>query len=668
MRNSAYAGISPQRENGKAKMTENKIMAILPNTMLVDQVRQVQLRTGFEFPVFHKQVEDALALARESIRKGTKVIISRGLTATFLRNYLEVPVVEIEYDFFQFAYALRNALSLSRNVAIVGFIEAYRLAERAIEFVVESGDHVQVSILPDGSHIERTVRKLGEEGVRVFIGGNTVVTKALELGYRGVFVEPDDKLIEAAIAKAVYELRIYLDREEKFEMIQAIINCASNGIFAVDSQGAISVANPLARKYLQISESDDSGKSIRELIPQSRLLGTITTGETVADDFISIGNVELVMNSAPVIVDGEIRGAVATVQEVGQIQDLDHKIRKKMLHKGHIAQKSFADIIGESAAMKECRKAAQNFAKVDSTILILGKTGTGKEVFAQSIHNASKRASKPFVAVNCAALPSSLLESELFGYTKGAFTGARTEGKAGIFELAHTGTIFLDEISEVPPDVQARLLRVVQEKEITRIGDDKVIPVDVRILAATNRDLMNEVREKRFREDLYYRLSVLELYLPQLSDRREDIPALVRHFVKTICANASMPPVPVDAEALEILMGMPMNGNVRQLCNIVEKVLVISNFDAFDKEGLLKAVRVHEGALDGAKEPLRASPPSRVQPKPQSGGGVTISAMEREMILSAVEECAGNRLSAARRLGISPTTLWRRMKEMGLCP
>jgi transcriptional regulator with PAS, ATPase and Fis domain len=143
-------------------------------------------------------------------------------------------------------------------------------------------------------------------------------------------------------------------------------------------------------------------------------------------------------------------GAVATVQEVGQIQDLDRKIRKKMLHKGHTAQKTFADIIGSSAVMRECKKVAQNFARVDSTILILGKTGTGKEVFAQSIHNASRRAANPFVAVNCAALPSSLLESELFGYTKGAFTGARNEGKAGIFELAHTGTIFLDEISEIP--------------------------------------------------------------------------------------------------------------------------------------------------------------------------------------------------------------------------
>ena len=636
-------------------MTETKIMAILPNSMLVDKLRQVQLRVGFEFPIFHKQLDEALELARTSIRQGTKVIISRGLTATYLRNYLDIPVVEIEYDIFQFAYALRKALELSSNVAIVGFIDAYRLSERAIEFVKKSDDRIQVKFLSDASQVESTVNGLGEEGVRVFIGGNTVVMEARVRGYQGVLVEPDEKLIEAAIAKAIYELRIYLDREEKFEMIQAIINCASNGIFAVDSHGDVSVANPLARKYLRISDPDSSGTSIRELLPQSKLLSTITTGQPAADDFITIGDVELVMNSAPVIVDGEIRGAVATVQEVGQIQDLDHKIRKKMLHKGHTAQKTFADIIGDSVIMKECKKAAQNFARVDSTVLILGKTGTGKEVFAQSIHNASRRAANPFVAVNCAALPSSLLESELFGYTKGAFTGARNEGKAGIFELAHTGTIFLDEISEVPSDVQARLLRVVQEKEITRIGDDKVIPVDVRILAATNRDLAKEVRENRFREDLYYRLGVLELYLPQLSERREDIPALVHHFVKSICAGASMPPVPVSREAVEMLMSLPLKGNVRQLCNIVEKALVISNFGVFDGVSVRKAAPVQE-STDNTAASL-----------PQSVRSGTITDMEREMIVRALEECGGNRVSAARQLGISPTTLWRRLKNTEPC-
>lgn len=647
-------------------MTESKIVAILPNSIIVEKLRQVQLRSGFEFPVYQKQVGDALELARKCIDEGAKVIISRGLTATYLRNYLDIPVVEVEYDFFQFAYALRSALEFSDNVAIVGFIDAYRLAERAIEFVAQKGEQVQVSILSDAAYVEQKVRQLGESGVGVFIGGNTVVLNAFKQGYQGVYVEPDDKVLEAAVAKAVYELRIYLDREEKYEMIQAILNCASNGIFAVDSQGAISVANPLARKYLQIHGADGSGKSIKELLPQSKLLSTIATGQPAADDFISIGNVELVMNSAPVIVDGEILGAVATVQEVGQIQDLDHKIRKKMLHKGHTAQKTFADIIGSSAVMRECKKAAQNFARVDSTILILGKTGTGKEVFAQSIHNASRRAANPFVAVNCAALPSSLLESELFGYTKGAFTGARNEGKPGIFELAHTGTIFLDEISEIPPDVQARLLRVVQEKEITRIGDDKVIPVDLRILAATNRDLLKEVRENRFREDLYYRLSVLELHLPELSERREDIPDLVRHFVKTICANASLLPVPVTEDALAMLQNMTMNGNVRQLCNIVEKALVLSNFGTFDGECLIKAVRIHEG--DGEAASSADSVFQSTRAAASTPAGSTIVAMERDMIVQALEDCGGNKAAAAHRLGISSTTLWRRLKEMGLCP
>lgn len=639
-------------------MVENKITAILPNALLVEKLRALQSRSDIEFPVFYRTAEEALETARECIECGAKVIISRGLSAMILRAHLDIPVVEVEYDFFQFAHAMRKALQSAGDVAVVGFIDAYRLAERAIEFVQGAGERVQVKILTSEEKIKDVVREFGKSGTRVFVGGNTVVAEALAQGYGSILVEPDEGLIEAALTRALYELRIHMEREEKYEMVQAIVNCASNGIFAVDSHGFISVANPLARKYLKLT-GPDASTSITELLPQSKLLGAIAEGQAIVDDFVSIGDVELVMSSAPVVMDGEIRGAVATIQELGLIQDLDHKIRKKMLHKGHTAQKTFDDIVGDSLAMRECKKAAQNFAKVDSTVLILGKTGTGKEVFAQSIHNASARASKPFVAVNCAALPSSLLESELFGYTKGAFTGARNEGRAGIFELAHTGTIFLDEISEIPPEVQARLLRVIQEREVMRIGDDRVIPVDVRILAASNRDLLREVRELRFREDLYYRLDVLELVIPQLSERRADIPALVDYFVRLICAGASVPPVLISTEAVEILRSFPLHGNVRQLRNIIEKTLVMSNFATFDGPNLRRALPVAEGQFDASA--LGSPQRPRIEEH-----DLTISSMEREMIMEALSACRGNRLETARRLGISPTTLWRRMKAMGL--
>lgn len=655
-------------------MNEAKIVAILPNNHLTQGVAAAQNRMGIEFPIHHRQVHEALVLARETIRNGVKVIISRGLTAEYLRKNLDIPVVEIEYDFFQFAEAMRRALSLSKNVAVIGLIDVYHLADRAVDYVKREGERIQVRILESPADIEDCIRDLAELGFAAFIGGNTVVRTARALGHEGVYVEPDEKVIETAIEKACYELRIYLEREEKFEMTQAIINCATNGIFAVDGNGAVTLANPLARKHIQGDRPPGYPLLVRDIMPGSKLLDTIRTGEPASEDFITLGGTELVMNAASVVVDGEIRGAVATIQEIGQIQDLDHKIRKKLLHKGHIAQKHFSDIIGRSPAMRAAIDAATSFAAVDSTILILGKTGTGKEVFAQSIHNASRRAAQPFVAVNCAALPSSLLESELFGYAKGAFTGARTEGKAGIFELAHSGTIFLDEISEIPPEVQARLLRVVQEKEITRIGDDKVIPVDVRILAASNRNLLEEVAAHRFREDLYYRLAVLELRLPALVERRDDIPDLVRHFVRSTCLSAGRTPIEVQNDALALLQTLPLPGNVRELCNIVEKTLVMSNFGRFDRAGLenaifhhLNANHSHNASVD-LTTPVRARPERGNAPDADPSPGASLAEMERSMILRTLEACDGNRNATARRLGISPTTLWRRLKDLGVCP
>ncbi len=640
-------------------MFESKIVAILPNSHLMDSLEAVQRRRGISFATYHKQVQEALVLARESIRRGIKVVISRGLTAEYLRTNLDVPVVEIEYDFFQFAEAMRMALRISDTIAVIGFVDSYHLAERAVEFVRGEGQTIHVRILETSAQVEDAVRELAEAGAGAFVGGNTVVRNARAIGLEGVYVEPDEKVLDAALEKALYELRICLEREEKLETIQAIVNCATNGIFAVDSNGVVSVANPLAQKHLKMPGHGGYPVLIKDVLPGSKILETIRTGQPASEDFITIGNSELIMTAAPVVVEGRTRGAVATIQEIGQIQDLDHKIRKKLLHKGHSAQKRFSDIIGESETMMSCKRTAMQFAAVDSTVLILGKTGTGKEIFAQSIHTASRRSGNPFVAVNCATLPASLLESELFGYAKGAFTGARTEGKAGIFELAHTGTIFLDEIGEISLEVQARLLRVVQEREITRIGDDKVIPVDVRILAASNKDLRTEVREHRFREDLYYRLSVLELRLPDLKDRREDIPFLVKHFVRAACASAGRPPLVPSREALAILGSLPLDGNVRELCNIIEKTLVLADFGTFDAAAVNAAVLPL--ALSAGAQPDTPAPA-------QVPGVATLVDMEREMILRALGQCQGNRTAAARRLGISSSTLWRRLKEFGICP
>ena len=284
---------------------------------------------------------------------------------------------------------------------------------------------------------------------------------------------------------------------------------------------------------------------------------------------------------------------------------------------------------------------AETYARFDSTVLILGKSGTGKELFAQSIHNSSSRKSERFVAVNCAALPSSLLESELFGYEEGAFAGARKGGKSGLFELAHEGTLFLDEISEISPKLQSRLLRAIEEKEFFRIGGDKVVPVDIRIIAASNRDLWQMVEDGTFREDLYYRLDVLEILLPELKQRREDIPLFIKKFVTERRSDLTRSELQEIAN-LPYFVEYDWPGNIRELRNVVERFCVQYLPDE-DVEALARRVLDRHLPKVNAKD-----------------------CRERSDIAEALRLSGGYRAQAAVILGISRTTLWRKMREYGL--
>ncbi len=295
------------------------------------------------------------------------------------------------------------------------------------------------------------------------------------------------------------------------------------------------------------------------------------------------------------------------------------------------------------------------YAEVDSTVLIMGETGTGKELFAQSIHNYSLRADKPFVAVNCAALPENLLESELFGYVEGAFTGARKGGKTGLFELAHGGTVFLDEISEMTPNLQARFLRVLQEKEVVRIGDDKIIPVDVRVIAATNRDLYEYVDEGKFREDLFYRLCVLRLDIPPLRERKDDIYELVLFFLELKSKTLNKKTPKLSQNIIEKLVNYDWPGNVRQLENLIERCIVISNEKEINDEILSEALFITPSYKPIKDKNISESANNSID---------VLKNIENDTIKKVLQETNGNKKLAAEKLGISVTTLWRRLKKM----
>ncbi|MFZ7944863.1 sigma-54 interaction domain-containing protein [Neobacillus sp. 19] len=436
--------------------------------------------------------------------------------------------------------------------------------------------------------------------------------------------------------------------KERFQ-VEAIVNSTHDGVVAVDKIGNIILANKHAKTILGFEENP-KGRNITEFIPQSDMIRVLETGKIERDDIALVGGRQIVINRSPVIVKGKIVGAVSNFKEITDIQKVELLLRKKLHQNGLEAKYRLSDIVGETQVIMETKELARKFAETESTVLITGESGTGKELFAQGIHSASHRSLGPFVAVNCAAFPENLLESEMFGYEKGTFTGALKDGKPGLFELAHGGTLFLDEIGELPLRIQALLLRVLQEKTIRRVGGERIIPVDVRIITATNRNLEEEVEEKQFRSDLYYRLNVLALELPPLRGRLTDIPKLVDSFLDEFNEKRKNKIKAVEKELISLFQMHDWPGNIRELRNTIERMVVLEEGNSLRLHGakfLLEKLRRRKILGDVPNQP-------------------SIKNKEKELILTTLEKFAYNKKLAAESLGIDRSTLWRKMKEYNL--
>ena len=307
--------------------------------------------------------------------------------------------------------------------------------------------------------------------------------------------------------------------------------------------------------------------------------------------------------------------------------------------------------------MQQLKRACMKAAQSDSNVLILGESGTGKELIAQSIHNASPVSRGPFVAINCASIPNNLVESELFGYERGAFTGAAKEGRPGKFELADGGTIFLDEIGDMPLDVQATLLRVIQTREVTRIGSNSPRPINIRIIAATNQNLVEAIEKGKFRRDLYYRLNVYPIIMPSLRERKEDIPLLAEHFALRAAGEMGKVPVTFTEAALEILKNHTWPGNIRELENCIERLTIIASGTAITPERLASC------AVPGGGDASRPSAPGSAFPLDLDR---QLAETERDLILRALEETGGVQVKAAELLNISERSMWHRIKKLGI--
>ncbi|MGB9867686.1 MAG: sigma 54-interacting transcriptional regulator [Bacillota bacterium] len=629
-------------------MRSPKILVILPDDDLKEVVEKTVNELKLEAKLVTGVLEKGVEAAWEGKRAGYDVIVSRGGTAILIQELGPgLPVVEIPVTLDDIIRALYEARTISTNVAVLGFENIIARAQ-SVSPLLENLMGIQLHCVQmvRGEDFEPKIRSLKALGVGVVVGGILAVDAANRQGISGVLLRSGETAVLSALEEAKRVARAARAAEQRANELKAILDFTYDGIIAIDREGNITVFNPVAERITGLKAEQVLGRNIKSAIPNTRMLEVLKSGEAELNQIQQLGKTQILTNRVPIIVGSEVVGVVATFQDVGKIQYAERKIRRELVNKGHVAKYSFDDIVAVSPAMKQTVEQAKRFASTDSTVLITGETGTGKELFAHAIHSASRRRDQAFVAINCAALPETLLESELFGYAEGAFTDARRGGKEGLFEIAHGGTLFLDEVGEMSERLQARLLRVLQEKEVMRIGDDKIIPVDVRIIAATNKDLMELVRARRFRDDLYYRLSVLNLRIPPLRQRLEDIPELARRLLGEVSQSAGTPVPELSPGALDVLMGHSWPGNVRELKNVLENLCVLAQGGQICREDVQRVL--------GIQSPVSYIP---------CNSDSVLEKVEADTILRVLRE-AGNKKEAAKRLGISTTTLWRKLKAI----
>ena len=445
-------------------------------------------------------------------------------------------------------------------------------------------------------------------------------------------------------------------------MLEEALGHAYEGIIISDADGYILKTNEAYARFLGMRQADMIGRHVTEVVENTRMHIVAKTGVPEIAQLQKIRGHEMICHRIPIFERGKVVAVVGKVMfrdvddlftMTGRFAALKKELEfyKDELHRRGGAKHSFAQIVGTSAALERAKALARKVARSDTTVLLKGESGTGKELFAHAIHLESARALGPFVKVNCAAVPETLFESELFGYKAGAFTGAQRGGKKGKFALAEKGTLFLDEVSELPLAMQVKLLRVLQEREVEPVGAVEPEPIDVRIVAATNKDLEALISAGAFRHDLFYRLNVLKLEIPALRDRPEDITLLVETLLRSLEKETGIPVDGVDAEAESLLRAYAWPGNVRELRNVLEQALYVKTDRAIRRADLPRAVS-GAPAGDAAEEPPSLK--------------VLLRRIEQEAIRRALREAKGDKLAAAARLGISKSSLYAKIEQYGI--
>lgn len=650
------------RDNTSSGSSELRITAVSGHR-LVDIFRAVgpDFAARARIDVAHLAFDAALSYLREqTARKACDVVVASGANGAWLRSHLQIPVVLVKVGGYDLITALCNARALSSRIAVVlhrtASPELKRFAQRfniGLEFrSYETADDAALAI-----------GELKGLGIEVVVGAGMVADLSRQAGLTGVFLYSTDSVrdaLEDAIALAAAQ------RAEKTQRAQldSVVRHLSDGVVAIDMAGCVTIINPAAALLVGRSIDDTLGMKLQQVFPGLGPGGVLATGQAEFGRVDELKGRSLLVDCVPLHDAGHQTGAVLTLHAPGPMENAVSRLRAHAHRPSRSARYTLGQLVAVSPSMRETVRRCEVLARSsDATVLILGESGSGKEVVAQGIHRASKRHQHPFVATNCGAFPATLLESELFGYEEGAFTGARRHGKAGLFETASGGTLFLDEVGEMPLLLQTRLLRALQEKEITRVGGVDAIPVDVRIVAATHRNLFAMVRDGTFREDLFYRIHILEVRVPPLRERPEDMEVLATRLIQAALerAGAGALAAQVLGRVMPALHAHAWPGNVRELENVAERIAMTCLMaGAAPPAEALAALLAYSAA---------PAPLATVDKAPSSPAASCLADMrksdETRRIKDTLHAHAGDRDAAARALGISKTTLWRKLRQTG---
>jgi transcriptional regulator with PAS, ATPase and Fis domain len=576
------------------------------------------------------------------------IVLAGPSTRRVLADHVSIPIIPFRPTFPDLIRAVQEAKTIDDRIGLC-------LSRDDPNFDIPLLSEVMdVTLLPSYCDSEKECEQVclhaKENGLKVVIGWNFTIASAERIGLKGILLYKGKDMLRTSVQHAIEIYQIQREGIRRISQLAAVVNNFTDGLLLTDENSQVILNNPPAFQYLRTDTLQ--GKKLSELLGSKNDQEVLKHGRKVLN---VVERENLVASYIPVRSPGRIHGLVCTLRKVDEIQDAEFTVRKKLHDRGFAVKYTVEDIIGESQAIRSCKEMALRFAGANGPILLTGESGTGKELFAHCLHALSPRCKGPFVAINCATLPSELLESELFGYEKGAFTGAHAAGKKGLIELAHKGTLFLDEITSLDYVLQAKLLRLLSEQEILKLGSDRIIPVDIRILAATNDDIETSVRERRFREDVYYRLSAFRLHIPSLRERPEDLVPLFLHFVG-IFRGEILPTISKKRPLIQkLLIKEPFRGNARELENVAKRFCLLYQTGEDNRE--------IETLLESCLE--RRILPGNDREDGHADLRTTLQRTEKS-ILEELTKKYKNKNELSRILDMDRSSLWRKLKKYGI--